>query len=110
MEILMKSYEQRAYPMGHVFKVEVNSLVDFQHLYRDQCADDGKRTGGAEFKIEMDDRWLKYEEFIFKYFIHELRLPQLVYELDLIGIEDENGNYESYEDKKIVVLFVCKKI
>ncbi|OZT10638.1 hypothetical protein CHN50_20950 [Priestia aryabhattai] len=98
MEILMKSFEWRFHPAGHVYKTEVNSLIELQLLFYSQCIEDGKRTGEAYFKTESDDKWLEYEEFILKYFKYELRLPQFGYgQLELIGFEDESGNFESYK-------------
>lgn len=100
MEFLMKSFEYRCYPAGHIYRVNVKSLTELQHIFRYQCAEDGKRTGSAIFKTEKDEKWLEFEEFVFKYFSHELRLPELEYDMDLIGFEDEKGNYEDYEYKK----------
>lgn len=106
MEFLMKSFEWRYEPAGDVYKVKVNSLVELQLLFHSQCIDKGKRTGEAYFKTESDDTWLEYEEFIFKYFKYELRLPQFGYEkVRFIGSEDENGNFKSYEGKSYEEIF-----
>ncbi|MCC2326655.1 hypothetical protein [Bacillus wiedmannii] len=102
MEILMKSYEYRFYPAGHVYKIEINSLAELQRVFSSFCSDDGKRAGEACFKTEDDDKWLEYEEFVFKYFKYELRLPEIQYDkMQLIGFEDENGNLESDEELRI---------
>ncbi|MCU7753201.1 hypothetical protein N7988_11030 [Bacillus cereus] len=99
MEILMKSYEYRFYPAGHVYKIEINSLAELQRVFSSFCSDDGKRAGEACFKKEDDDKWLEYEEFILKYFKYELRLPEIQYdEMDFIGFEDEDGNLKSDEE------------
>ncbi|PFJ46154.1 hypothetical protein COI99_26245 [Bacillus cereus] len=99
MKILMKSYEYRFYPAGHVYKIEINSLAELQRVFSSFCCDDGKRAGEACFKTEDDDKWLEYEEFIFKYFKCQLRLPEIQYDkMELIGFEDENGNLESDEE------------
>ncbi|MDA2421389.1 hypothetical protein PDN55_15010 [Bacillus cereus] len=99
MKILMKSYEYRFYPAGHVYKIEINSLAELQRVFSSFCSDDGKRAGEACFKTEDDDKWLEYEEFVFRYFKYELRLPEIQYDkMQLIGFEDENGNLESDEE------------
>ncbi|MCM3197044.1 hypothetical protein [Priestia megaterium] len=99
MEILMKSFEWRFHPAGHVYKTEVNSLGELQMLFSCYCSDDWKRAGEAYFKTEKDDKWLEYEEFIWKYFKDALRLPQYeCEELELIGFEEANGRFKSIEE------------
>ncbi|MED0961989.1 hypothetical protein [Bacillus paramycoides] len=99
MKILMKSYEYRFYPAGHVYKIEINSLAELQSVFSSFCSDDWKRAGEACFKTEDDDKWLEYEEFVLKYFKYQLRLPEIPYdEMELIGFEDENGNLKSNEE------------
>ncbi|MDA1634013.1 hypothetical protein PDK11_14245 [Bacillus cereus] len=99
MKILMKSYEYRFYPAGHVYKIEINSLAELQRVFSSFCSDDGKRAGEACFKTEDDDKWLEYEEFVLKYFKYQLRLPEIQYDkVELIGFEDEDGNLKSDEE------------
>ncbi|ALC53182.1 hypothetical protein ACN91_16820 [Bacillus cereus] len=99
MKILMKSYEYRFYPAGHVYKIEINSLAELQRVFSSFCSDDGKRAGEACFKTEDDDKWLEYEEFILKYFKYQLRLPEIQYdEMEFVGFEDEDGNFKSDEE------------
>ncbi|MHA4067889.1 hypothetical protein ACX16W_22890 [Bacillus cereus] len=100
MEILMKSYEYRFRPVGHVYKAKVNSLAELQRLFSCFCSDDWKRAGEAYFKTEDDDKWLEYEEFILKYFKYQLRLPDLPEDLELVGFEDGNGMFKSNEEMR----------
>ena len=95
MEILMKTYEYRFHPAGHVYKVKVNSMVELQTLFNSRCSDDWKRGGEAYFKTEADSDWLELEEFILRYFKHELRLPTYQNDsIEFLGYEDENGKFE----------------
>ena len=97
MEILIKSYEYRFYPAGHVYKAKIETLEGLKELFYIFKSDDWKRAGQACFKTPYDNEWLEYNEFVLKYFSHQLR-PTVTYNLDLIGFEDSNGRFKSYEE------------
>ncbi|MGE7695571.1 hypothetical protein ACQKNC_15935 [Lysinibacillus sp. NPDC094177] len=101
MEILIKSYEYRLYPAGHVYKTKIETLRELQELFYRFQSDGWKRAGEACFKTANDDAWLEYEEFILKYFKYQLRRPFISeHDLDLIGFEDQNGRLKSIEEMR----------
>ncbi|PHC41313.1 hypothetical protein COF09_16510 [Bacillus toyonensis] len=97
MEILMKSYEDRFYPAGHVSIVKDATLAKIRYLFDAYSAEDGKRTGSAEFKTEADDKWLNYEDFVLKYFGFDIKRPAYKdVDTEAIGWE-EDGTFMTNE-------------
>ena len=99
MKFLMKRYEHRNYPMGDVYRIFVESFEELKQLFHSAEREDGKRSGSACFKKEGDSIWLEYEEFVMRYFSSELRFKEfeIGHNMVLIGLEDEQGKYKSYE-------------
>lgn len=99
MEILMKTYEDRFYPAGHVSIVKDASLAKIRYLFDVYSMEDGKRTGSAEFKTEADDKWLDYEDFVLEYFGFDIKSPNYRdVETELIGWEEEDGTFKTNEE------------
>lgn len=95
----MKCYEDRFYPAGHVSIVKDATLAKIRYLFDAYSAEDGKRTGSAEFKTEADDKWLNYEDFVLKYFGFDIKCPDYKdVETELIGWEEEDGTFKTNEE------------
>lgn len=101
MEIFIKDYEDRFYPSGEIYKMNIRTSRELEELFYIFDNEDGKRTGGVRFKTKDDKVWLKYGEFLLKYFKGQYERP--IFEPDdfmVLGIEDSNGRFKSYEEKR----------
>lgn len=99
MEIFVKGYEDRFYPSGQIYKMNIRTSRELEELFYIFNSEDGRRTGGVRFKTKDDKVWLKYGEFLLKYFKGQYERP--IFEPDdfvVFGVEDSNGRFKSCEE------------